>query len=88
MTDPTTVGRFTYNPATGQITGPADYMRDHGLDRIDRIERGADPAFGRIAEHAPDIATAILLTLQTDYAAYRGANEFHQRRARGVRPDG
>ena len=66
-----TVGRFTITD--GVITGPAAYMREKGFDRIAAIERGEDVIVN--AGYAPDIETAILVSLQTDYAAWAGAKQ-------------
>jgi hypothetical protein len=82
---PRTVGRFTYDPATGAITGPAQYLAEQGRARIAAIAAGTDPGFGAIASHMPergDVVGALLVTLQTDYAGWAGMREFAGRLAR------
>ena len=39
-----TVGRFTFNPADGTVSGPAEYMREQGNARIAQIEKGGSPS--------------------------------------------
>lgn len=77
-----TVGQFTYDTETDIVTGPAEYMKAQGNDRLDAIAKGTDPVFPINARYAPDIVTAILVTIQTDYAAWHGMETFN--RARGI----
>jgi len=77
-----TVGKFTIDE-TGTVTGPAAYMRERGSARLRRIERGDDIVirFG-LEQPGADIETLILVSLQTDYAAYRGEVEMFGRALR------
>lgn len=70
-----TVGRFTFNPADGTVSGPAEYMREQGNARIAQIEKGGSVADQMIIERAPDVVTGILVVLQTDFAAWAGYRE-------------
>ena len=68
-----TVGKFTY--AEGKLTGPRDYMIEQGNAKLDQILAGKDATFNHSAHHSPDIVTAILVWMQTDFAAWRGYKE-------------
>lgn len=70
-----TVGRFTYDYADGTVSGPADYMRKQGNARLRNIEKGQDVvvSMGYQQDPSADIITLILVSLQTDFAAYLGA---------------
>lgn len=70
-----TVGRFAFDYTTNEISGPADYMRKYGNARLRRIEQGQDVIVSMGMQQNPDadIITLILVSLQTDFAAYRGA---------------
>ena len=76
-TEPRTVGRFTFDPATEKISGPVDYMTDAYPARIEKIEAGKDVVTTKGYElNGGDIILAILVSLQTDYAAYAGSKSF------------
>lgn len=73
-----TVGEFTY--ADDTVHGPATYMHERGLARIDRIEQGLDllyncglPTINPLDTRA--LATFVLVSLQTDYAAWLGQRQ-------------
>lgn len=68
-----TVGQFTY--ANGQLSGPAEYMREQGNARVDSILAGTDVLFNMGREFQPDSVTLLLVTLQTDYAGWKGTRE-------------
>lgn len=77
---PQTCGRFSYDPSTGAITGPAEYMEsEHYARRMAAITGGRDAvtSFG-YAQHG-DVVKAVLVSLQTDYAAWAGMREFDRR---------
>ena len=70
----TTVGRFTYNATTGAVTGPEAYMRERFPTCRAEIESGRNVAFNYGAAGAsPNIETALLVAIQTDYAGWHGA---------------
>ena len=69
---PKTVGRFTYDPETQTVSGPAQYMRDQGNAKLAAICAGRDEAFNLSAGYSPDVVTAILVALQTDFAGWLG----------------
>ena len=61
--------------AGGAVSGPAEYMRERGDERLKRILSGTDTVFNaglRFAANV-DTATLVLTSLQTDYAAWLGA---------------
>lgn len=68
----TKVGEFTY--ADGVVSGPAEYMRERGNDRIERILAGTCSAFAAGVRFGAgvDTATLVLTSLQTDYAGWKG----------------
>jgi hypothetical protein len=74
---PQTCGRFSYDPATGAVIGPADYMQsEHYARRMAAITGGRDAvtSFG-YCQHG-DVIKAVLVSLQTDYAAWAGMRDF------------
>ncbi len=72
----TIVGEFTYQD--GVVSGPAEYMRERGNGRIERILEGTCSVFNAGARFSAgtDTATLVLASLQTDYANWRGVREF------------
>jgi len=68
-----TVGEFTYDPTTGEITGPAAYMRSTDFaDWKRRFHAGNDPVFRVGVTESPSIEVAMLVSIQTNYAAWHG----------------
>jgi hypothetical protein len=67
-----TVGRFSMD-ADGTFSGPAEYMGERGNALLDLIVAGADATFNATAHYSPDVETAILVRVQTDFAAWHGA---------------
>lgn len=75
----TTVGKFIYDPATGMVSGPAEYMRSADYDRcIASIADGTNHTFRAAVAHAPDTVTAVLVTIQTSYAGWHGMQGIHR----------
>ncbi len=77
---PQNCGRFSYDPATGAITGPAEYMASESYARrMAAITGGQDAvtSFG-YSQHG-DAIKAVLVSLQTDYAAWAGMRDFEGR---------
>ena len=69
-----TVGAFTFEG--GIVSGPAAYMAERGNARLDNILAGGDTVFNagtRFAPQGTSVATLVLVSLQTDYAAWLGA---------------
>jgi hypothetical protein len=66
-------GRFTLED--GMLCGPRDYMEEQGNELLDRILAGEDTIFNMISDQSPDIETAILVRLQTDYAGWLGLKQ-------------
>lgn len=65
-----TVGRFTLENSV--LSGPHDYMAEQGNALVDKILAKEDTVFNMTADQSPDIETAILVRLQTDYAGWLG----------------
>jgi hypothetical protein len=65
-----TVGQFTLD--NSNLSGPATYMDEQGNKLLDKILEGNDPIFNTTAHLSPDVETAILVRLQTDYAGWKG----------------
>jgi hypothetical protein len=67
----------------GVVTGPADYMQEYGYKRLRRIEAGEDVLVTYGLKHglSPNVETAILVSLQTDYARYLGEKQVLARNA-------
>lgn len=68
------VSRFTIDD--GIISGPAEYMNEQGNAKLDRILSGGDTVFNMCAHLSPDIETAVLVALQTDFAGWKGSRDF------------
>ena len=76
---PQTCGRFSYDPATGAITGPAEYMNsEHYARRMAAITEGRDAVAGFGYSQHGNLIQAVLVSLQTDYAAWKGMRDFER----------
>ena len=76
------VGRFTANIATGVISGPAAYMNSQAYaTKIARIMAGEDTVTNMGVCRGGDMYTAMLVSLQTDFAAWLGMRQFNAQRA-------
>lgn len=81
MSTITTVGRFTFDTATSEIQGPADFIRSDDYRRcIASIENGTNHTFRAAVEHSPTFETALLVTVQTCYAGWQGMETFNRSR--------
>jgi len=67
------VGYFTL--ADGILCGPRDYMEEQGNALLDKTLAGNDPIFNLTKDQSPDVETAILVRLQTDYAGWLGLKQ-------------
>ena len=67
------VGQFTYE--VDILLGPRDYMLEQGNSLLDKILAGEDTIFNMTRDQSPDIETAILVRLQTDYAGWLGLKQ-------------
>ena len=54
------------------VFGPKEYMQERGSSRIGHIMSGHDTVFNAGCRFSPDPMTAVLVSLQTDYAAWKG----------------
>ncbi len=66
--------RVDYDPKTKKhdVYGPKAYMEEWGFSLLDRINAGQDTILNNTAHLSPNPAVAVLVRLQTDYAAWRG----------------
>ena len=69
-----TVGKFTLDDAD-VLSGPGDYMTEQGDKLLDRMLAGEDTVFNMTAHLSPDVRTALLVRLQTDYAGWLGMKQ-------------
>jgi nucleoside-specific outer membrane channel protein Tsx len=74
-----TVGRFSYDPTTGTVSGPAAYMAERYETRMAQINAGRDTVANMGFARGSDTVLAVLVSLQTDYAAWAGMREFNSR---------
>lgn len=65
-----TVGAFEIRD--GALYGPAEYMREQGNAKVEKILAGNDAVFNFGCVNSPDVETALLVALQTDYAGWKG----------------
>lgn len=82
--EPVVVGRFRWiptGPTTGDVEGPATYMAEQGNARLDAILAGRVESFNRSAHLSPSVEVAVLVSLQTDYAAWAGERQVFGPRA-------
>lgn len=70
-----TVGRFTYNKETNEVSGPAEYMEERGFAKLDAIMAGTDVLFNFGCVKSPSVEVAVLVSLQTDYAGWKGTRQ-------------
>lgn len=76
-----TVGRFTFDSETSEISGPADYISSEQYKAlIKSIEAGVNHTFRAGLEYSPNVETALLVTIQTDYAGFAGMRQFNAMR--------
>jgi|GEM_PF-2061033 hypothetical protein len=73
-----TVGEFEYNPERHSIIGPKEYLDEQGEALLKRIIAGEDFIFNFTAHQSPDVVTAVLVRLQTDYAGWKGMRDLLQ----------
>lgn len=67
------VGRFTYHADSGAISGPRDYVEDGHVKRvIDEVAAGKRASFNANPSALTHPIRSLLVTIQTDYAAYAG----------------
>jgi hypothetical protein len=71
-----TIGNFTLS-SDGTVIGPADYMRSVWYDtRIASIEAGTDAVYNYAVHEGHDPASAILVSLQTNYGGFPGLEAY------------
>lgn len=56
----------------GTLSGPDNYMTERGNAQIDKVLAGEIPSFAIFLENTPTVEQALVVWLQTDYAAYLG----------------
>jgi hypothetical protein len=75
-TTPTIVGRFTYDPQTENISGPAGYMKSGRLERVlDQIRTRQSHVYSEGCRLGHGGISLILVCVQTDFAAWAGEQE-------------
>ncbi|MDP2324291.1 MAG: hypothetical protein Q8N51_09715 [Gammaproteobacteria bacterium] len=75
-TTPTIVGRFTYDPQTKNISGPARYMQSGRLEKVlDQIRTRQSIVFNEGCRLGHGGISLILVCVQTDFAAWAGEQE-------------
>ena len=67
------VGKFRIED--GKFYGPQAYMLEQGNDKLDELLAGENEIFNASAHYSPNIETAILVHMQTDYAGWKGYKE-------------
>ncbi len=67
------IGKFSLDG--NELNGPGTYMEERGFALIDRIEAGLDNVFNLTCHLSPSVEVAVLVRLQTDYAAWLGERE-------------
>lgn len=73
------VGQFKYwRDGVGEdnIEGPETYLCDQGSRLLAQIAAGEDAVFNLTCAQSPTLEIAVLVRLQTDYAAWRGLQQF------------
>lgn len=81
-----TAGRFTYDPATQQVAGPAQYVRERGSAKLDAMLAGTEAGFNAMLNVAPlgtDTVMIVLVALQTDFAGWMGMKQLEYAVRRG-----
>ncbi len=77
-----TVGNFTLSISGDRISvvGPARYMREQGNARLEQIAAGKDVVANYAWQQGTNrnLFDAVLVSLQTDYAAWLGMQRFRQ----------
>ena len=66
-------GQFSMEDSV--LTAPRTYMEEQGNALVDKILAGEDVIFNMTSGQSPDVETAILVRLQTDYAGWIGLKE-------------
>lgn len=74
------VGRFSMTDEWS-ISGPSDFMSEKGSALIKSIGAGTDTVFNMSASLSPDLRTAVLVRLQTEFAGWKGMRDFEQMRS-------
>jgi hypothetical protein len=75
----TTVGWFTLDLESETLAGPAEYLDEQGMALLERVLAGKDILFNVTAAQSPDLETAILTRLQTDFAKWMGRQKVDPR---------
>jgi hypothetical protein len=71
------VGQFSYE--NGVLSGPEAYMTERWEMLKAKIFDGKSALFEQAVERSPNIETALLVTVQTDYAGWLGTRELLRR---------
>lgn len=74
------IGQFKYwRDSVGEdsIEGPEAYLRDQGSRLLAQIAASKDAIFNTTCAQFSTLEIAVLVRLQTDYAAWRGLQQFY-----------
>ena len=66
---------FQWDESTARLCGPQQYMEERGNTLLHQILEGQDPGFIPVWRQSPNLITAMLTRLQTDYAGWRGMED-------------
>lgn len=70
------VGAFTWDAEQSAILGPASYVQSEQFERrLEALKRGTDAVFNVGLDQHGNVVTALLVSVQTDYAAWLGTQE-------------
>ena len=68
------VGQFRIDDE-GALWGPKAYMNEQGDAHLAKVLAGECVSFNMTAHLSPDVETAILVSLQTNYAGWKGVRD-------------
>ena len=72
-------GRFSLD--SNILAGPADYLTSPAFDeKMEQIKAGRCTVFNYAIQHDSDYGNALLVSLQTAFAAWKGMQQFNQHR--------
>lgn len=73
-----TLKNFSIDLVEGSFSGPKEYMNEQGNAKLDQILAGKCETFNATTHLSPDLATAILVWMQTDYAGWLGTRQLER----------
>jgi hypothetical protein len=70
-----TAKEFSIDIEKGTFRGPSEYMKAQGNQYLADICSGKNEVFNMFSHESPNLETAIVVFMQTDYAGWKGFNE-------------